>query len=172
MTCYELDAEKSARSFEKFLSPTLKKLFDATKVVSCENHDSELASVLDQYGGVDALILNRRGIIPIACRIQFDKAYRKFSVRKTRFSGVATEYAKIRRAEANDTIKPLYHVSAYINGDRAEIAVVKTADLMQIINVGLAAEKFFVNGLFYSVDWRQFVTLGYKIKTTSVRVLL
>ena len=135
--CFNLaDAEKSLRGFEKFTAPAIKFAFGAKTIVPTERHETELEILLDRQG-IDGLIVTVDGwTFSYASRVQFGKNYGAFTIRRSRPSGVATEYDKLKNPLQ---MKPTYHVQTFIDNDSAAnsaatVAVVPTLELMKYVN--------------------------------------
>lgn len=128
---YKEDATKSLWTFNNVLTPALHSM-GVKEVYSTENHDSGLEKFLDQETGIDALIVSDDGTTyPAACRIQFGKCYESFTLRRSRPSGAPTEYYKLHRAKKMGGLMPTYHVQAFIETDKAKVAIAETVDLLK-----------------------------------------
>lgn len=120
------------------------------EIISLEQaQKSNLARLLDIYAGFDALQIRQDGMLrgiasriqtldrtPTTCRRLFP--YNTFTVRAARESGTKTELDKRRDAIQSDgCLYPHLTVQAYLesfDGDWMSIAVIKTADLIEIID--------------------------------------
>lgn len=127
---YKEDSAKSLWALDNVITPALHSM-GVKEVYSTENHDNGLEKFLDQETGIDALIVSDDGTTyPAACRIQFGKCYESFTLRRSRPSGAPTEYDKIKNAKQADSLRPKYHIQAYITGDKATVAMANTDDIV------------------------------------------
>lgn len=146
------DLTQSADAFLRIVWPTLLS-YNAVQdgeIISLEQSvKSELAKILDVYAGFDALQLSHKdGLRGIASRIQtLDRTedwlkskfpYNTFTIRASRESGATTELTKRRDAITSGAwLYPHLTVQAYLtsfDGDWLSMAVIKTADLIDIID--------------------------------------
>ena len=152
------DAAKSLRGFEKFTAPALKAAFDAKKIYSTEQHDNALETVLDTMSAVDGLFIGGDGwTYAFASRLQFAVNYKTFTIRRTRPSGMKTEFEKLS-ASPPLAMKPAFHVQAYITEDetRAVVAIVETWRLIKYVGEHQEQWRATDDGeSFYFAPWRE-----------------
>lgn len=166
------DLKKSAEYVKRY-EYTILKLLNASKLIACENKDDEVAKLLDRSCGIDYILVSEDGHTSrgLACRLQedrFNEKYRTFTVRRSRDSGVETEYKKKKKAIEGGGLYPSLTLQGYIDteNDRIDrLAVVRTEELIDYCendrpdirhtgrgNVGQAS--------FYVVDWDRYRASG------------
>lgn len=152
--------------------PILKTLLSDWDIVQVEGEDNAACKILDQSCGIDYLLTSPKSslILGIASRVQYGKNYRTFTVRKSRESGVLTEYQKRQQAISLGAIYPKYTMQAYVQGEEIDgLAIVRTADLIEFINRGYAEEKSTLSdkvgqATFFVCKWDIMKFAGYEIK--------
>ena len=153
--CFETDAAKSLRGFEKFTAPVLKAAFGTNKIYSTERHDNELAKVLDRNAGIDGFVVDRNGaIFAFASRVQVGRNFQTFSIRRSRPSGKLTEFNKLANALQ---LKPSYHVQTFVDADEqaATVALAETPDVIeQIYRNPNQWRTTSDNETFFFIPWR------------------
>lgn len=136
------------------------------RIRAVEGKDNDLSADLDMRAGIDAYQQWDRAMRGIACRVQWWRNYRSFTVRVSRPNGSETEYQKrltvIKRRDEG-FLYPYWTIQAYIDqpgGKLLSVAVAKTAELYLWIeqyekNVGLLPRRTVPNGgeRFLYVDW-------------------
>lgn len=130
-----VDAEKSILGFEKFAAPVIRYALNAVIVKPTDRHESQSEKDLD-FASIDGVIVTADGWQYFyASRVQEDKNYATFSVRRTRPSGEPTEYFKLCEAWRLQKPMPRYHVHTYINADKqnAIVGIAETVDLLKYI---------------------------------------
>lgn len=152
-------ANKSANYFEQII-PTLQKYFGG-KIITTENHNSEVELTLDFQCGIDGLVLTDDTVFGIAHRVSY-KPFHTFTIRTKDVSGRPTEIDHITRPG----IKPRYHIQTLVNKDGkiTDIAVVKTADLLTTIMLshGKVIERPNCDA-FVTIGWNTLNILGIQV---------
>lgn len=161
MNNWQNDLTQSAQAFVSIVWPAMvdRRMVSPGELISLEQaQKTPLANLLDVYAGFDALqVYEGRLIRGIASRIQTldrtpakyqaDFPYNTFTVRASRDSGVKTELEKRREAiTSNAWLYPHLTVQAYLetfDGDWMSIAVIKTADLIHIIDNPISKNQCF-----------------------------
>ena len=135
MVCYQKqDAEKSLNGFYKFTLPAMKAAFGTNKIFSTENHDSDLATALDQCAGIDGVVFDAvNWTFFYSSRVQFGKNFAAFTIRRSRPNGVTTEYAKLLHAWRIQAPMPTFSVQTFISEDglSAVVGISPTIDLLK-----------------------------------------
>ena len=152
----------------------LKKNFlrDEWDIIKVEGEDNTACKILDMSCGIDYLLTSSKSslIFGIASRVQYGQNYRTFTVRKSRESGVLTEYQKRQQAISLGGIFPKFTMQAYVKDNEIDgLAIVKTNDLIEFINRGYAEEKStridkIGQATFYVCKWDNVKFAGYDIK--------
>lgn len=136
---WKTDLSRSAKAFEFLVWPVLRQVIGG-KLVHVELiARQDFAKDLDVRAGIDAWHIHDRGIRGLASRVQAGRAWDTFTVRRSRATGVATEYEKrcyaIQAGEG--WIYPHLTIQAYITawdmGRLLSVGVARTADLMRFI---------------------------------------
>lgn len=134
---FKQDASKSIQAFNRFGVPVMKAALGAKKIISTEHHKNEIEKFLDQEAGIDALAVVKNGTVyPVACRLQFDKRYDSFSLRRSRPNDKTTEHAKLAEAFRTGGLMPKYHLQGFVETTRqtAIVAVTETVDLIKYVD--------------------------------------
>ena len=171
------DMKKSLNQVKDKIKPILAKLLPDWRLLRVEGKDEEVCKMLDMSCGIDYLLcsVNSCQIYGVASRVQYNRNYRTFTVRKDRESGAITEYEKRRQAMYFGTISPKYTMQAYIeNEDVSGLGLTKTADLMNFIHEGHAQElKTKADKIgkaeFYVCSWDKMKKYGYKVIEYSIK---
>lgn len=179
---FRKDLSDSANAFLKLVWPVIKRWFENSEIRPVETiTEIEFAKELDQYAGIDAWILNyKKGMRGLASRIQWanqeEWSQKKinsfvrdppnsFTIRRSRASGVDTEFAKRLFAIENDWEYPYYTVHAYVShrsikGKLLSVACCKTEDLISYIKEGCKGSEWQIKTVkkkgtatFYVVYW-------------------
>lgn len=160
---FNVSIEKSSTIFEQLCVPELKKEFNCEFISIEKNQDIHSHKIMDTMAGIDALAFKKdEGVRGVASRIQYGKVWNTFTIRKSRESGVTTEFEKISKAIEDDNMRSFYTVHAYVNHNNIEaMAICLTKSLFQLIRDG----KFTVKKTnpdqkgqaeFYVVKWSDF----------------
>jgi len=166
------DLSDSAFEFQRLVWPAIQSFCGGGDIVPVEAIEAEgFAKQLDVMSGIDVWQIHRdRGMRGIASRVQWDDGrpqfpYRTFTVRKRRFNGSDTEYAKRVRSlnVRGGWLYPHLTCQAYIglprrSGALLAAAVVKTQDLIEMIGDGRCHVKPTSNADFWVVDWNDFLS--------------
>lgn len=126
--------------------------------------DNEVANDLDMHAGIDLYTLHESGgLVGVASRVQYNRAYPTMTVRETTAGGGMTEYEKRRRAirSQGEIIYPYWTCHAYVNELAAGgyalrlAAVAKTADLIAAIDPSKTEKRRAPGGnTFFVVPFR------------------
>lgn len=165
---YEARFQKSVTLFKAQVAHRMKKLFHVEKVINIEEAGpKDVNKYLDSYGDIDAICLGKNYAFGLSSRINYGNHYQCFTVRKTSYSGIATEFQKLKRAYQCGFLAPLYHVHAHFTkGDNPEFlygAVCKMQELITYIDQGKydrvvenATYKPGDLSSFYVVNWADY----------------
>lgn len=162
--------------YKSVILPTLKTLLKSQyEIFSVENDSSEIAKLLDVYGGCDLLLLDKRNsaVEGIASRIQFaEKSFDTFTIRLERDSGTITEYEKRKRAMASGAIYPKFTFQAYVSKDMQllSMAIIRTVDLYKFVEenqqtVKHTGEEQFGQASFIACKWQDLKAAGFAVST-------
>ena len=141
------------------------------RVLSVEGHENKVCKILDMNCGLDYLLFSNKTslVYGLASRVQYNKNYRTFTIRKDRKSGTRTEYEKRKIALAVDGITPLYTMQMYVeDGQILGLALTYTKDLIKFIDEGHAEIKRTLSDKigqaeFYICKWDKMKNLGYTV---------
>lgn len=138
--------KKSSTTFNEHFKDAIIKVFKGDFEVVEGVTKYKMAQTLDQLAGVDLWYFNTTlGVRGVANRIQFgDKNWKTFTIRKSRESGVKTEYEKRKKAIENDWLYPIMAIQGYFNNKTNEalgFAVAKTKDIIWMIDNGFCYEQ-------------------------------
>lgn len=164
--------DSTKRLFTNHVLPVLKGLFNNCKFVEIEGRaDDEIAKDLDIYAGIDVYRVqySTSSAIGIASRIQAGKAWRTFTVRRTRDSGAATEYEKRKYAIEHNTLYPKLTMQAYIQDNGSVvIGLVETEKLMEYIDkenptIRRTGREQRGQASFFVCEWDKMRNAGYNV---------
>ena len=166
---------KESRSWVKRAEPILSGLLNGWYLISVEGKDDEVSKILDLTCGIDYLLCSKEtsNVYGVASRVQYGKNYRTFTVRKERDSGAKTEYAKRHKAMTAGSLSLYYTMQMYVDDKEISgLALVKTKDLMNFIDRGLADENIthedkIGQAKFYVCGWDVLRDAGYCVKEYS-----
>lgn len=174
-----MDDMHKSMAFVKIAQPILKQLLNGGEIMAVEGDDNEVCRMLDMTCGTDYFhVYESKGLVwGVASRIQDynpdmrNKPFNSFTVRKARDSGRQTEYEKRKLAIKKGGVYPFLTMQAYINVKTNQIetlAVVKTEDLMDFVDKGLADEKHtgaeqYGQAAFFVAYWDNLEKAGYKV---------
>lgn len=165
------DMGRSLGYVKEKIRDVVKELLPDWQLKAIEGENNEICRMLDMSCGIDYLFYSqtKSQIYGVASRVQYGQNYRTFTVRKSRESGVITEYEKIKLAMYHKSIFPYCHIQAYITNERVTgLAIVKTVDLIHFIDCNLAevkrtnADKI-GQAEFYVCQWDKIKSCGYKV---------
>lgn len=92
---------------------------DWSDLISCENEDSIVCSLLDKKSGIDYLIKTKDNhLTTLASRIQYNSNFKSFTIRYTRTQGFATEYEKRIHEIDNGLLYPKYTLQVFEIDDK------------------------------------------------------
>lgn len=165
--------------FVKLAQPIMKRILKGGEIMAVEGQDNEICEMLDRTCGTDYFhVYENSGLVwGVASRIQeYDpeknkRPFNSFTVRKARDSGTKTEYEKRKTAIEHGGVYPFLTMQAYINVKTNEIetlAIVKTTDLMDFVDKGLAYERHtgaeqYGQAAFFVAYWDSMKKAGYKV---------
>lgn len=162
------DLTDSAAAFKETVWPKIGlRFFGTGELISVETDTGILARKWDALAGIDAWqVRDNIGMRGIASRVQRanGRPFDTFTVRKSRDSGVLTEYDKRRRAIDNQDgwLYPEFAVHAYVKAARGEpmrgkpllsAAAARTRDIIYCIDRGFTYEQRVAGAAFYCVAW-------------------
>ena len=156
-------------------APIVGLLMSGWELLPVEGQSNEVCRLLDMECGIDYLLYSKDlgQVYGLASRVQYGRNYRTFTVRKERESGAKTEYKKRTDAKDCGGLSPHYTMQAYVkDGEINGLALVKTEDLLNFIEKGLADEgRTGANkdgqATFYICDWDKLREAGYTVKEYS-----
>lgn len=170
------DMRYSLEQVEKAM-PIIKRLLNGGEIKSVEGDDNDICLMLDQTCGTDYFLrYEKTGLVyGIGSRFQSitdtQKPWNTFTIRRSRESGAATEFAKRKLAMERNGIYPFLTMHGYYAATTREIlslAIAKTADIWDCIEKGHCKIRYtnsyqIGQASFFIVDWAEFEQLGYKI---------
>lgn len=130
----EQEINRSQLTFITLVWPRFRDVLGKGQVIPVETvTDSQMAKTLDVAAGVDMWWVIDSHVYPIASRVQYGStAWRTFTVRSSRPSGLPTEYQKRRASIHSGSLYPRLTVHAYVDGtDLLAAAAVDTAHLIE-----------------------------------------
>lgn len=131
------DDYEQAKKFTMILLPLLQSKLNADKIISFEDLDNEsLPQLFDQYAGIDAISIDKKGMRGIALRVQYDVAWDTFTIRAKRASGSQTEMEKRITAIQKGYIYPYLTCQCYYKKEDRRLmsgAICRTEDLYKYI---------------------------------------
>ena len=167
-----VDLSDSVRAIEKIKDTILPKLIGG-EIISVEENENEILTILDQNSGIDYFRKNEHGLQGIASRVQFGDDYRTFTIRYSRFSGSKTEYEKRKYQIENNYLYPTFTMQAYFDNredlNLLSIGIIKTVDLYNVIET---SDKVRINSSdneFKYIGWCD-IPKG-MVKTWIVKIL-
>ena len=172
---FEQSMAKTMSDFDSKVLPILRKNYPGMKYVEIEGHaNDKVTRDFDVYAGIDVYRVRPDvyEMIGIASRIQRGKAWRTFTVRKSRNSGNITEYTKRKRAIQAGSLYPVLTLQAYIDGEKVIIGMVRTRDLIDYIDkynpqVKRTGQGQWGQAEFYICPWDDIKARGYKVVVLS-----
>ena len=131
----EKDLSRSARTFRKFIWPTIKKSLGQGKLIDIEGQDCAISLALDYHAGGDYLqLLPDGGLRIISSRVQYGRDWQSFTIRLSRSTGSDTEFSKRKRELELGYLSPYWTCQAYmVRNQVASVGVVNTRDLFALI---------------------------------------
>lgn len=155
------DLDASSRAFETISGTTLQKLIKGD-LISCETFAEQEQSIgfaMDVQAGIDYLSVNDYGMRGLAVRVQWGVPYNTFTIRKSRPSGVKTEYEKRTYQIENGYIYPEFTIQCYFDNKEKNnlisMAVVRTVDLYQALKTSDNIETLQSNNEFLAIHWNE-----------------
>ena len=182
MPDFATDLEASSAAFLRVVWPAIQGKFGGGAVVPVESvADKGMATLLDQYSGIDAWHLSDgKQIRGISSRVQWGTPWNTFTVRLSRDSGAKTEYEKRKHDiySGSGWLYPHLTVQAFVGGDKTQegpllsAAIIKTKSLIdacdQVISGGvdpkLAGIRRTGNAQFIWCGWDWLEKSGFEIK--------
>ena len=163
---WAIDLKESSKDFLEIVYSQIKDWFGDGEIIPVESvTKSDMAKKLDMYSGIDNWhITTNEGIRGLSSRIQYDKDWGTFTVRRGRISGARTEYAKLLHAIENDYLYPYWTIQSYITKEKPKkllnAALCKTKDLILYIKSGKRGKDFEIREVttrgaanFFTVWW-------------------
>ena len=170
MDDFKTALKKSSVAFDQYFKEAVLKVFEGDFEIVEGVTKYKMAEVLDQLAGIDLWFFNtEKGVRGVANRIQFQKCWATFTIRKSRESGIKTEYEKRKYAIQNDWLYPILTLQGYIEKDVPLcFAVAKTEDIIWMIDNGHCFVKKtgteqIGQAEFYVVKWSDMERLGKNI---------
>ena len=165
--------KRSSSAFNEYFKNAVLEIFGGDFEVVEGITEYQMAKTLDQLAGIDLWYFNtNHGIRGVANRIQFqEKNWRTFTVRKSRESGVKTEYEKRKYAIENDWLYPDITLQGYINKQNKVLgfAIAKTKDIIWMIDNNFCYEQKtgedqIGQAVFYVIEWDEMKNHSLSIK--------
>ncbi|GHT32250.1 hypothetical protein FACS1894214_4050 [Planctomycetales bacterium] len=165
---FETSLSASVRYFHQLVEQPLLDCLNGGQIVLAEEEYSNVARVLDINAGIDALHVHPvYGVTGLALRIQVDKNYGTFTIRRKRASRSKTEYEKRAYSLVNGGLYPLLTVQCYVNPAEGILlggAVARTQDIFACIEQGQyrllkTGRNQIGQASFYAVDWADVANL-------------
>lgn len=172
MRSWTSDLSRSAEAFRSVVWPEVAGYCGGGGLVPVEEVTATgFSRELDVSAGIDAWeIQPGSGIRGIASRVQWipdgGRPWNTFTIRKSRDSGAATEYAKRLLAIEGDEgwLYPHFTIQAYLSSETdvlLSVAVCKTLDLICYIRDGSELRtRRTANAEFYAVGWKEYRRAG------------
>lgn len=176
------DMKYSLKQVER-AKPIIKDLLNGGEIKAVEGEENEICKMLDLTCGTDYFQIyskndkNLDGLVwGVASRFQKVrhgfKPYNTFTIRRSRESGAATEYAKRKFAIKHGGTYPFLTMQGYYDSQTEEIlslAIAKTTDIFDAIENGLysireTGYEQIGQATFFVVDWDVFKKNGYNLK--------
>ena len=157
----------ATKDFNRHVKPFLLALWIGCEIFSCEEQQDPLLRALDNYAGIDYLILREdvQQVIGLASRIQRTGLnYQTFTIRKARDNGSPTEYEKRITAIAGGRLFPALTLQAYLSTDGEQLlqmGLANTVDLFNFIRRNPSEQKHTNENQrgqasFFAVKWSDF----------------
>lgn len=166
---FESSYDRSRWAFENIVKPILEGDFGCRITIK----DDSLFNVLDLQADIDAVWSQREyGVKGMACRVQYGRNFKTFTIRKSRPSGAKTEAEKLRTAIDNrafNSFFPQKILQAYVDdtdGILFGYAIANTEDVIKMIDLGRCNVKKVNNdgaAEFYIVKWSDMKKYCYPI---------
>lgn len=168
---FSASMSKTTKAFNEIVLPIFNKKYPEYKFVSIEGRaNDEITKDFDIYAGIDVYrVQSERGeMIGIASRIQFDKNWATFTVRKSRESGNLTEYGKRKYAIAHGSMYPYLTMQAYISESETVIGLCRTKDLIDYIDTHnpqtrTTGRDQYGQATFFVCPWADMKEKGYTV---------
>lgn len=159
------DMTESARDFDRIVWPSIKAAVGGGELIPVESVSaSGFAAKLDQIAGIDAWIVQRdMHMFGLASRVQWNVAYKTFTIRMRRPNGATTEYEK-RKAQiaTSGSVYPKWTCQAYVKGGALlTAAMATTKDVIAAVSLGIGYERTAYDGVkFWVVPWADLWNAG------------
>lgn len=115
------------------IEPIIKNLLGATALINIEDEQSEALTLLDYKAGIDAIAIINNSAFGIASRMSTGE-YKAFTIREHRqTTNIITEFEKRKKEMTDASLKPAFTVQAYFSPGKVEIALCKTAELIDYV---------------------------------------
>ena len=151
MSNWASDMKSANRLFATFIEEIAKTM--PGRLISTELEGGQLASIFDQYAGIDAVHVWKNNVRGVAVRVQWGVNYKTFTIRYHRHTGAPTEYEKRLAAIRGNqgALFPYLTIQAYADkrdgGNLLSFAVVRTADLYEYIERRLVDDGGKITGI-------------------------
>lgn len=163
--------QKSMSDSKEYLFPIIERVLDGRLIVVEGDDFNETKRLLDTLAGIDLFSANHsKGMRGVASRVQWGRAWRTFTIRKERKSGVKTEHEKRKYAIENGFLYPKITMQAYIEDDKSmvTIGIAYTEDIIKCIDDGDCyvkdtSEKQKGQASFFVVKWDDMKAKGMKL---------
>lgn len=170
---WQNDLEKSMDMFDRLILPVLPKLVRG-QYIRVEGTQEEIAQMLDQRIGIDAMIDQGDVVYGLGSRIQLDTGvWNTFTIRCDRESGHITEFEKLQKAIANDGMRPHLTMHAYVEKNQLQsIGMARTRDIIEYIETHECPTRKSWDGKwaeFIVVGWDKMLKAGYKVNVIDRR---
>lgn len=170
--------KQSTEDFQKLCLPIYLTIYKNTEFISLENTDNHVATLLDTFAGIDALLVHHHNktIEGVANRVQRAcKNWATFTIRYSRDNGSPTEYQKRIAAFKSSGLFPAWTIQAYISQDGKNVlglAVAPTAELWKYIEnekpeVKHTGSDQYGQASFFVIPWRDMRKKKYRIMTVT-----
>lgn len=170
------DLMRSMNTFDRLIKPVLHEMVKG-KFIRVEGTAEEIAKILDEQIGIDAMINNNGLFYGLGSRIQIDSGvWDTFTIRCNRESNHITELEKLRKAIKFDAMRPYITMQAYVEDDCLKsIGVALTRDIVDYIDNHNCKKKVSRDGngwaQFVVIPWDEMKKAGYKVKTKRFMAL-
>lgn len=170
------DLSASMDVFNRLIKPVLEGTMRC-QYIPVEGSPEEIARLLDQRIGIDAMVDKGSTIYGLGSRIQIDSGvWNTFTIRCGRESGHITELDKLRKAIKCDSMRPHITMQAYVEKNALKtLALARTADIVRYIDTHDAEcpvrysqdDKGWAQ--FKVVYWDKMQAAGFNVKVIDCR---
>jgi len=152
--------EESNKAFLEVVWPIIKEVCGAGQIKPVEViEDNDLAHDMDVKCGIDIWqTVEGEGCRGIASRVQWNKNFKTFTIRKEKTNGMKTEYEKRKKAiESGSYIYPYLTCQAYIKKEGFVLmggAIARTTDIFRAIERNYFQIRKTIDASFYAVAFK------------------